>query len=308
MAFIAAAIYWVIVALWLTVLLSVVYFYVRNPRAFGTTRLLLAVIGVDTLRNVMENVYFGTYFGARYGFFPDAVAEMLGMPELLILPKVANIIAGVVVLSLLLFRWLPNSVREWKQTQERTHDLETLAAIDPLTGAYNRRQFDKLASAEIGRAQRHKRPLSILMIDIDYFKRINDRFGHELGDWVLKMVVTSISSAKRESDILARLGGEEFALLLPETALTTAGAFADRLRQTIHRHALRIGEDRLALTVSIGVADADENTASIDPILRKADKALYDAKRSGRDRVVVATPQFLSATLPSPKVSEASLT
>jgi len=108
----AALIYWVIVALWLTVLVTLVAFYIRNPRIFGTTRLLLAVVAIDTSRNVIENAYFGVYFGGQYGIFPTAVVGVLGQPVLLILPKIVNVVAGSVVLGLLLLRWLPSAVRE----------------------------------------------------------------------------------------------------------------------------------------------------------------------------------------------------
>jgi len=100
----AALIYWVIVALWLTILGTIVYFYVRNPNAFGTTRLLLAVLAVDATRNILENIYFGLYFGSVYQILPAQLATVMGHPTLLILPKVLNVAAGTVVLCLLLWR------------------------------------------------------------------------------------------------------------------------------------------------------------------------------------------------------------
>ena len=108
----AALVYWVIVALWLTVLGTVIVAYLRDPRAFGATRLLLMVVGIDTLRNVVENLYFGLYWGAQYGLFPGAIVGVLGNPNLLILPKLINVAAAGVVLGLLLMRWLPAAMRE----------------------------------------------------------------------------------------------------------------------------------------------------------------------------------------------------
>src|SRR5947199_54633 len=102
MNFAAAMVYWIIVAVWATVLSSTIYFYIRNPSVFGTTRLLLVVIGIDAFRNVFENVYFGFYFGAQYGLFPAQIATVLGGAELLLVPKLMNIIAGGAVLGLLL--------------------------------------------------------------------------------------------------------------------------------------------------------------------------------------------------------------
>jgi|SRR5580704_4847312 hypothetical protein len=108
----AALIYWAIVALWLTVLGTVIFFYIRNPKAFGTTRLLLAVLAIDTTRNILENSYFGVYFGAQYGLFPSSMTAVLGQPVLLVLPKIVNVIAGCFVLGLLLLRWLPLAIKE----------------------------------------------------------------------------------------------------------------------------------------------------------------------------------------------------
>ena len=119
--------------------------------------------------------------------------------------------AGCVVLGILRFHWLPRAVREWSKSEQRVQDLQTLASIDPLTGVYNRRQFETLAQSELSRSQRYMRPLSFLIIDIDHFARVNDQFGHEIGDWVLKMVATTITSANRNSDLV------EFALMLPES-------------------------------------------------------------------------------------------
>jgi diguanylate cyclase (GGDEF)-like protein len=288
MAYVATYIYWAIVALWLTVLSSVVYYYVRNPRAFGTTRLLLTVIGIDTVRNIAENIYFGFYFGGQYGLFPHWITEVLGQPELLIMPKIANVVAGCVVLGLLLFHWLPLAVRDWKRSEERAHDLQTLAAVDPLTGVYNRRQFEVLARAELARCQRYMRPCSFLMIDIDHFKRVNDTFGHELGDWVLKMVATTLASARRDADVVARYGGEEFVIMLPETSLEAAKTVAERIRSMVFSNAMAIGAAKLSLTISIGVGEATASSPGIEVILRDADRALYEAKQTGRNRVCVS--------------------
>jgi diguanylate cyclase (GGDEF)-like protein len=288
MTYVAEYIYWAIVALWLAVLSSVAYYYIRNPRAFGTTRLLLSVIGIDTVRNILENIYFGVYFGGKYGLFPAWTTDMLDRPELLILPKIANVVAGCVVLGLLLYYWLPAAVREWTASEQRAQDLQTLASIDALTGVYNRRQFEVLARAELARAQRYMRPVSFLIVDIDMFKRVNDTFGHEMGDWVLKMVATTLMSAKRDSDLVARYGGEEFALILPETTLEAARNVAERIRLMVYANAMAIGEAKLALTISVGAAEATVRAAGIETVLRDADKALYEAKRNGRNQVRVA--------------------
>jgi diguanylate cyclase (GGDEF)-like protein len=296
----AALIYWVIVALWLTVLATVVYFYVRNPHTFGTTRLLLAVLAIDTCRNIFENFYFGLYFGAQYGLFSDQLIGLLGQPVLLIIPKVFNVVAGCVVLGLLMLRWLPLAVRERGRAEQHASDLEMLAAIDWLTGIYNRRHFETLARAELARCQRYVRPLSILMIDVDHFKAVNDRFGHAAGDRVLQTVAAVCRGAKRDSDVVARLGGEEFALMLPETTEQAALLFAERLRQQVQECAPSVEGEKLDVTVSIGIAGASVRTSGIEALMRRADHALYEAKHLGRNCVVVSRP------LPHESLAEAA--
>src|ERR1700761_7975972 len=109
---VTALVYWVIVGLWLAVLITVCSAYYRNPKTFGTTRLLLAVVAIDTTRNVVENLYFGAYFGGKYGLLPNSIYDTLGSPGLLILPKLANVFAACLVLGLLLLRWLPLALLE----------------------------------------------------------------------------------------------------------------------------------------------------------------------------------------------------
>jgi diguanylate cyclase (GGDEF)-like protein/PAS domain S-box-containing protein len=124
MSFVAATIYWVIVALWLAVLGTVCISYLRNRQVFGSARLLLSVVAIDTLRNIIENVYFGLYFGAQYGLFPGAIVGALGKPQLLIIPKLINVVAASAVLGLLILRWLPAAIKEHKETGEHVRDAE----------------------------------------------------------------------------------------------------------------------------------------------------------------------------------------
>ncbi len=286
----AALIYWVIVSLWLTVLGTIIFFFVRNPKAFGTTRLLLAVLAIDTTRNIFENTYFGLYFGSQYGLFAPQLGHLLGQPVLLVVPKIVNVIAGCFVLGVLLLRWLPLAINERGRAEQHATDLEALAAIDWLTGVYNRRQFETLARAELARSQRYVRPLTVLMMDIDHFKDVNDRYGHAVGDRVLQDLATVCLAIKRDADVVARIGGEEFALLLPETTEAAAAQFAERLRQQIRICAPVVEGKRLAITVSIGIAGATLKTSGTESLLNSADQALYNAKHSGRDRVVVWRP------------------
>jgi diguanylate cyclase (GGDEF)-like protein len=285
----AALIYWVVIAIWLTVLVTLLVFYIRNPRVFGTTRLLLAVVAIDTLRNIVENVYFGLYFGGQYGLFPSQFVTILGSPYLLIVPKVLNVVAGCVVLGLLLLRWLPSAINEHEVSEQNADDLKTLAAIDSLTGLYNRRHFEALAAAEWARFQRYLRPLSVLIIDVDHFKAVNDHFGHDVGDNVLKIIANVCNAAKRDSDVSARIGGEEFALLLPETSETAAYVVAERLCAMVRECSPIIQGEKLNLTVSVGIATATVSMSGVAALMKRGDDALYQSKRGGRDRVTLAS-------------------
>jgi len=190
---------------------------------------------------------------------------------------------------LLLLRWLPSAIKERGQSEQDTDDLKTLAAVDGLTGLYNRRHFELLARAEWVRFQRYFRPLSVLIIDVDHFKTVNDRFGHDEGDKVLKLIAIVCGTAKRESDAVARIGGEEFALLLPETNEEAALMIAERLLAQVRECLYPIGNENIGLTVSIGVASATPSMSGIETLIKRADDALYEAKRSGRDRVAIAS-------------------
>lgn len=286
----AASIYWVVVAIWLSIIGTVLTFYIRNPQSFGTTRILLAIIGIDAARNLVENVYFGLYFDSRYGYLPPGFLRILGRPELLILPKLFNVAAGCLVLVILMLRWLPAAVAERDDADKHAAELHTLATTDGLTGVFNRRHFLAVAEAEWKRFLRYHRPVSMLMIDVDHFKSINDRYGHDVGDRVLARIAAICQEHVRTSDILGRLGGEEFGLLLPETPETDAANLAERLRMSIGALCLDTPDGAITATVSIGISQARDG-ADTAVLLKQADMALYEAKRSGRNCVWLYDPQ-----------------
>jgi len=288
---VAAVTYWVIVAIWLTVLSTAVYFYLTNRQAFGTTRLLLLVLTLDASRNVIENVYFGFYFGSKYGIFSGAVAQTLGNPDLLILPKLANVGAGCVVLGLLLLRWLPEAILERSEAARRSAFLYELATTDEMTGLLNRRHFMASAEMEWERWQRYQRVMSLLVLDIDHFKSVNDQHGHDVGDRVIVAVARSCQDAVRKSDIAGRLGGEEFGILLLETGPADALLFAERLREVISKEVVVSSLGNISSTVSVGVS-ASPSAASVAELFKQADLALYQAKESGRNRVCDFTPML----------------
>jgi diguanylate cyclase (GGDEF)-like protein len=166
-----------------------------------------------------------------------------------------------------------------------SEELERLATTDGMTGIYNRRHFLTLADREWERASRYGRPLAFLMIDIDHFKRINDQHGHEVGDQVIMQVAKLATGCKRTIDVLARIGGEEFALLLPETNLKEAMIAAERLREQVAAGPLVGVPAAISATVSIGVAEVWRSSHGIADVMRAADQALYEAKRRGRNLV-----------------------
>ncbi|MES9905294.1 MAG: diguanylate cyclase [Sedimenticola sp.] len=163
-------------------------------------------------------------------------------------------------------------------------ELEMLANTDPLTGLNNRRCLCAQGGAEIARCRRHGHDLAIMMLDLDYFKAINDTWGHAVGDYVLQEFAGLLQESARESDILGRFGGEEFVIIMPATVLEQALEFAERLRIKVEKLPFKLN-DALNITVSIGCAQFQQDDKDIDEPLDRADKALYRAKQSGRNRV-----------------------
>ncbi len=160
---------------------------------------------------------------------------------------------------------------------------------DPLTGLYNRRFLEEFLLRELARADRKKHPLSIITLDIDHFKRINDSLGHGAGDIVLRRVGLLLQGYVRESDIACRVGGEEFSLLLPEASMQISAQRAENIRGGVHDLRLKYdGHSLGAITISLGVAAFPEHGTTPDALIRAADQALYDAKSRGRDRVASA--------------------
>jgi diguanylate cyclase (GGDEF)-like protein len=169
--------------------------------------------------------------------------------------------------------------------------LEHLATIDELTDICNRRHFMSLAHEPWERFNVADEPLSLLILDLDLFKSVNDRFGHDAGDAVIRHVANVCRREMYETDVLARLGGEEFVLLLPDTRGEDAAARAEQLRRRIEAAPLWVDDAMLRITASIGVAEADAGMTRFTDLLKRADKALYDAKRAGRNRVRAAAPE-----------------
>ena len=168
--------------------------------------------------------------------------------------------------------------------EESKKQIEILTRFDHLTGVYNRRYFTELAEREISRAQRYDYAASLLMIDLDKFKRINDTHGHLAGDQVLKEVVDTCVKTVRQTDILGRFGGEEFVLILPRTTTRQAEVLAERIRQAVEKRLIKTPTADLHITVSLGIGSMSPPDISLQELIRLADTALYTAKENGRNR------------------------
>lgn len=178
-------------------------------------------------------------------------------------------------------------VRDISESKKTEEELLRLAATDPLTGAFNRREFTAVADREALRSNRYHHPLSILMLDLDHFKKLNDTYGHGAGDKALQRFTTLCCNALRNVDVFGRWGGEEFVALLPETNIDGAAVIAERLRRLVNETVINYNDHKINFTVSVGVAQYRDGEISIDGPLSRADAAVYDAKKAGRNRISV---------------------
>ncbi len=195
-------------------------------------------------------------------------------------------------------------------TNQTARDIARIAALerdvlsDPLTGIFNRRYLDARLDEEVLRAKRYKLDLSTLLIDLDHFKRINDTFGHHIGDLVLRRISALIARSSRPNDTVARYGGEEIVVVAPHSTSEDAEAFAERLRTLISEESIDLPDGRgpVRITASIGVASLSHNENSAT-LLQRADQAMYEAKHRGRDRVCNASEPASQIPSGSPVVT-----
>ena len=170
----------------------------------------------------------------------------------------------------------------------RFSTVKNMATYDTLTGLCNRRYFEERLAIEADRSLKATLPLSLVMVDIDHFKRVNDTFGHTEGDRVLREISSVLKSSVRRKDLVVRYGGEEFILILPETNLEESYTIAERIRRAVETTPFKIGNIRLSLTISLGISNFPSHGArSKEEMVEMADQALYDAKRGGRNRVCI---------------------
>lgn len=217
----------------------------------------------------------------------EVFAEHLARRESL--TRWARVLSVVLVAGGGLLTWLLWMRQRYRMRLEGLNEeLRFMATTDPLTGACNRRHFLELANGELERARRYERSLSVLMLDVDHFKHINDTHGHAVGDKALEALVTACRGTLRGSDLLGRLGGEEFAVLLPETDVNAAFEVAERLRAAVSAIVLDTPNGPVGITVSVGVSAVWLTEVFMEKPLIRADQALYRAKAEGRNRVASA--------------------
>ena len=175
-----------------------------------------------------------------------------------------------------------------RQLVESRREVERLSQNDELTGAYNRRYFMEIAQRELGLAKRNDYPVSLLLLDMDGFKEINDQLGHLAGDRALTACAEALRAGIRQGDVLGRFGGDEFLVLAPHTGLRSAAHLAERMRAAVTQSDLVLPEGPVHLRFSVGVVSTEQGWAEADELLRRADQALYRAKELGGDRAELA--------------------
>lgn len=249
----------------------------------------------------MEHIQIGKLVAQRYknksnfGIYKEHLEDLRRQNDLVknsltLLGAGAALSLGVTATIAISNRRLKVEILKRTQAEEKIHqlnlNLEQLAMTDELTQLANRRAFFNRADEELRRSSRYKHPLSFMMIDIDHFKNINDTYGHDAGDEALSSVAKMLTNNIRDIDFLARFGGEEFVVMMPETNLTSAVELAERLRLSVESTPCLIKEIETRFTVSIGVASMHEDIQDINLLIKDADTAMYKAKEQGRNRVV----------------------
>ena len=265
----------------------------------GIATFLVICMGAATL-SLMRPAFSGLLYGATFAVF-WIILRHSAIDATLLAGLQIQAIATVLIAQLI-------SVMMWHQYTRtvllrrklvlsnaallvKQQELETLAERDTLTGLYNRRKFMQLAEQELGRAARVPGEICVVMVDLDFFKQVNDQYGHPVGDQVLQQVAARLLGGVRSTDTVARMGGEEFIVLMPNTQRAGALALAEKLRIALRERPLQLLEHTVPITASFGVTGlGPQQRASLDALYAAADQALYVAKKQGRDRVEWVEP------------------
>lgn len=284
-------IYDLLTSIWLVLVsLFLLLFNFTRPGNFLTTSydviLPLAIYIISPLKLFYSfALAFGFSAGTLYiDFFHKTAIPLATLNMVLIAQLIVHVLGLGIGIQIQSYR--RKSYKAYIQEKDAKEMAAYLASIDPLTKSMTRRQFFSIAESEFLRFLRYRRQLSILVLDADHFKNINDTYGHHAGDLVLRNLSLVILEQKRTQDTFGRLGGEEFGLLLPETNLEQAKIVAERVQSSWAQTPCLVEDKVIHSTVSIGVTEVNDQDASFEDILRRADRMMYKAKTSGRNRVV----------------------
>ena len=251
----------------------------------GTFIVLPERLGTGTLVSIAA---IAVYMVCTYLVVPETTpARMTVFGMILALPAGVGFIAAhrIQIASREAFAALEHAERELSRRKQLETELRRTAATDPLTGVFNRRHYLPLFQREFERALRYRQPLALCLLDLDHFKRINDTYGHAAGDTALRTIADICRSELRETDVLGRLGGEEFVVLLPNTTAENAKAAAERIRARLAATEIVEGGQRFRVSTTIGVTELRPGDRQIDDLIQRADHALYAGKEAGRNRV-----------------------
>jgi diguanylate cyclase (GGDEF)-like protein len=253
--------------------------------AYGSISIimLLALFIVQRIINIKE-VYYYLLTGFTFVYVSLFISTM---DKLYVYPAdVTDILedlfrlVGSAFVVIAIIKWI-------KYNEEINSQLIELASLDDLTGIMNRRVFDLGLKREYANAKRYQKELSIIAMDIDNFKEINDQYGHFFGDLVLKMFTKEVSSLLREGDLFGRWGGDEFTVLLPQTGAEAAVRVAEKIRLAVKNISVKTDDETITCSVSLGVSSFINDDEDVLELVERADKALYEAKATGRDRSVL---------------------
>jgi len=258
------------------ILLTLLVYWV-NAVTPPTARLGILYIIPVLLVTWTEGLAWGIVFAVVTTGYRETIAWVQMPPDT---PMVWRMITGLAYLAV-----LGVAMAGLQTLRRREAEMARLVIQDPLTNVLNARAFAERLGQELDRNRRYPRPLSLMYLDLDNFKIINDTHGHQTGDAVLRLVAEATRSSVRQADVVGRLGGDEFAVLMPETDAQLADAAAKRLVASLRN----VFKGTPNVTASIGVVSCTATDASTDDLLRRADQAMYDAKKSGKDRVVQVT-------------------
>ena len=252
---------------------------------------------IQISRQFKTTEYVHEYINKSENISNNKILSINSIKSTLILPLVfeGKMLGGVAFYSkdnidyskFKFFNILKNELLTLFEMKSLYTEVEFLSVTDGLTGLYNRRYFEFNLEREFLRAKRYKNNLSMAILDIDFFKKINDTFGHQCGDYILKEVARLTKESFRKTDMIYRYGGEEFTIILPETSLTNASIPLERLRNKIEAFEFVYNNEKIKLSISVGISEMKYNYSEQTELLSTADKALYKAKQTGRNKVVI---------------------